>query len=443
MTEKSVRSGKQARKAAAAGPAALEIDACRSLVFPNGIRKFRKQRNIGSLLELAEQLPDITYIRLSKIERGEVFARAAEMRSIAVALHVDPVDLLVDIDDPDFDIEAWAEPILGNDRTDPEADRLAVLIAAALRARRAGDDSLTIATLEEDYGIAPVILSRIENAHKPFERWNEDVRTALRRLFDVPNDAALAELVASAQAHGELDAFLPLVANPELRIAKTRARTAALLEELSEGAAAGAAVPAAASAAKARNAAPRPPRPAMETSVLERPVPVLDEASRKSFAVGTADTVKAQAGKSPAHNQSAGSGTSLPAASRSTGGSASVRLVPVFGSPLPNGLLARTATDAQIEAPRSAGPRAYGLRIGRSTLGAGLPGRAVLVVDPDRFPSAGGLAVIEQDEGLRVIAITFDRQGHTLGFTLNPEFEIAIDDIDPARVATVLSAVFE
>ena len=65
------------------------------------------------------------------------------------------------------------------------------------------------------------------------------------------------------------------------------------------------------------------------------------------------------------------------------------------------------------------------------------------MVDPDRFPSAGGLAVIEQDEGLRVIAITFDRQGQTLGFSLNPDIEVALDAVDPARVASVLSAIFE
>lgn len=430
MTEKPVRSGRRARKATASGSVTLEIDACRNLVFPNGIRKFRKQRNIGSLLELAEQLPDITYIRLSKIERGEVFARATEMRAIAAALHVDPLDLLVDIDDPDFDIEAWADPILGADRTDPEADRLAVMIAAAVRARRAADDTLTIAVLEDEYAIAPVILSRIENAHKPYERWNEEVRASLRRLFGAADDAALAALVMASCTRGELDAFLPMVANPQLRIAKTRARTAALRDEL------GSARPANAPAAKRAAARGDAAGPSLETSVLERPVPVLDAAAR---------TFPAQDGPGASQSvpQAAAQAHNPAAPDFSPTGSATVRLVPVFGSPLPGGLLARTPTDAHVEAPRSAGPRAYGLRIGRSTLGAGLPGRAVLVVDPDRYPSAGGLAVVEQDEGLRVIAITFDRQGHTLGFSLNPDFEVAIDTIDPARIATVLSAVFE
>ncbi|XJJ66202.1 XRE family transcriptional regulator [Novosphingobium sp. BL-8A] len=338
------------------------------------------------------------------------------MRAIAAALHVDPLDLLVDIDDPAFDIEAWAEPILGNDRTDPEADRLAVLIAAALRARRAADDTLTIARLEDEFGIAPVILSRIENAHKPYERWNDEVRAALRRLFAAADDAALAAIAAAAHARGELAPFLSLVANPQLRIAKTRARTASLRSELTAPI-----QPAAPSRVVAARARGTSARPSLETSVLERPVPVLDAAAPRAFQA-EAEAI---------------------AASACATDSAVVRLVPVFGSPLPDGLLAQTPTDAFVEAPRGAGPRTYGLRIGRSTLGAGLPGRAVLVVDPDRFPSAGGLAVIEQDQGLRVIAITFDRQGHTLGFSLNPDYEVALDAIDPACIATVLSAIFE
>ncbi|WP_243652611.1 XRE family transcriptional regulator [Novosphingobium sp. PhB165] len=345
------------------------------------------------------------------------------MRAIAAALQVDPLDLLVDIDDPVFDIEDWAEPIMGNDRTDPEADRLAVLVAAAVRARRVADDTLTIAVLEEQYGIAPVILSRIENAHKPYDRWNDEVRGSLRRLFGVADDAALAAAVVAACARGELDAFLSLVANPQIRITKTRTRTAALRAELGGSPAVSAEAPAmrqaGASGARVLNASIGS---SLETSVLERPVPVLDAATPPAFAPKAPES---------------------PAPAQPLGEDASVRLVPVFGSPLPDGLLARTPTGTFVEVPRSAGPNAYGLRIGRSTLGAGLPGRAVLVVDPDRFPSAGGLAVIEQDTGLRVIAITFDRQGHTLGFSLNPDFEVALDAFDPARIATVLSAMFE
>lgn len=424
MTEKSVRSGRRSRKPVAAAPRKIEIDAWRNLVFPNEIRKFRKQRNIGSLLELAEQIPDLTYIRLSKIERGEVFARTAELRAIAAALHVAPADLLIDIDKPAFDIGNWAEPIVGSDHVDPESDRIAVLIAAAVRARRAADDALTISVLEEEYGIAPVILSRIENAHKPFDRWNDDVRKALRRLLGAKDDSALIAEVAALHADGKLDDMLPLVANPRSRIAKTRARIAALRKELA--ATEDSATDTGADTASPRPAAPPAPRTVsagsrepLETAVLEGPVPVLDAA--------TPAVLPAAEAPAPA----------------SKGHSTTVRLVPVYGSALPDGLLARTPTDALVEAPRGAGPRTYGLRIGRSTLGPGLPGRAILVVDPDRFPSAGGLAVIEQDEGLRVIAITFDRQGQTLGFSLNPDIEVALDAVDPGRVASVLSAIFE
>ncbi|MGF7155029.1 helix-turn-helix domain-containing protein [Novosphingobium gossypii] len=360
------------------------IDFHRALVFPNRIRKFRKQLNIGSLLELSERVPGITYIRLSKIERGEIFARADELRDLGRALGVAPQDLLVDVDDAGFDIAAWAEPLHGPMPTDPEGERGAVMLAAALRARRGGDPALTIAVLESEYGIAPVILSRIENALKPLDRWNDEVRAALHRLFGVKDDAALMAHVEALQARGDLDPVLPLVANPELRLAKSRTRIAALRDEL------------------AAEAAPGTARAAFST-------PAAAPAARPAPVEGTA----------------------------------TVRLLPVFGTPLPDGRIARTATDATIEAPRGAGSRAYGLRLGRPTLGAGLPGRATLVVDPDRYPATGGLAVIRDDQGLRVLSVTADRHGRMLGYSESPDLEIALDTLDPADVAAVLSAVFE
>lgn len=366
------------------------IDFHRALVFPNRIRKFRKQLNIGSLLELSEKLPGITYIRLSKIERGEIFARADELRDLGRALGVEAQELLIDVDDPAFDIAAWAEPLHGQLPTDPEGERGAVLLAAALRARRGGDPVLTIAVLEQEYGIAPVVLSRIENALKPLDRWNEDVRAALRRLFDAADDAALVARVEALNASGALDAVLPLVANPEARLAKSRARIAALREELA-GPAVAAAEPA---------AAPKQRSKAADAPTTDTPIEI------------------------PAD-------------------SAVVRLLPVFGTPLPDGLIAQTPTGSVVEAPRSAGPRAYGLRLGRPTLGAGLPGRATLVVDPDRYPATGGLAVIVAEGGLRVLSITADRHGRMLGYSENPDLEVAIDTLDPAAVAAVLSAVFE
>lgn len=403
MTQKPLGSHKRTGKALATAPTAIEIDAYRTLVFPNRIRKFRKQLNIGSLLELSDKLPTITYIRLSKIERGEIFSRAAELRDIATALGIDPEELLIDIDDPEFDIAAWADPLHGNDRTDPEAERFAVLLAAALRNRRGSDDALTIAALEQEYGIAPVILSRIENALKPYDRWNDDVRGSLRRLFAASSDADLIAIVQDAHQRGDLDAALPLVANPELRIAKSRARIGALRDELRQGQDA-----VAPSAGKGM------------------PHPLFDRGP------GRPKTAAPEAKPAP---ESASLEAAPPEAAQ--------RLLPVYGSPLPEGLIARTPAGDQVEAPRNAGPRAYGLRLGRPTLGAGLPGRSILIVDPDRFPSAGGLAVVNEGQGLRVLSVTLDRHGRMLGYSENPDLEVAIDERDPADLATVLAAVFE
>ncbi|WP_375195286.1 XRE family transcriptional regulator [Sphingobium sp.] len=375
------------------------IDMFRTFLFPNNIRKYRKKRNIGSLLQLAQLIPSITYIRLSKIERGEVFARAEEIRAIAAALDVDAARLLVDIGDPAFDMADWAADFQAAGSPDPLADSLAALVAAAVRARRAADAKLTIAALEMDYGIAPVILSRIENAYKPIDRWSPEIREALFRLLGVSDADAMERQLVDAYSRGELDATLPLVANPETRIAKTRAKVQALREEL------------------ANIASPTQPRarrkaaqPALSKVMLsdEAPVPALDVLD----AIYASET-------------------------------ATIRLVPVFGAPLPDGLIARTPTGEQVEAPRNAGPRSYGLRIGRPTLGSGLPGRSILVVDPDRFPSAGGLAVIREEEGLRLLSVTFDRQGRMLGYSEHPDREIAIDDLAPENLATVLSAQFE
>jgi hypothetical protein len=65
------------------------------------------------------------------------------------------------------------------------------------------------------------------------------------------------------------------------------------------------------------------------------------------------------------------------------------------------------------------------------------------VVDPDRYPATGGLAVVREEGGLRVLSVTADRHGRMLGYSENPDLEVAIDTLAPADVAAVLSAVFE
>lgn len=374
----------------------LAIDRYRGTVFPNNVREWRKRRGHGKLLALSQQIPEIPYIRLSKIERGEVFAKPQELRIIADRLKVKPEQLLIDIDDPSFDIAEWADHFHDPAAFDPAADELAVLLAAAIRARRDGDDALSIAAIEAQYAIPPVILSRLENAAKTIDRWNDATMTALCRLFDVPDADALCAHVRMLRDEGALESHLQLVAKPELRTAKTRARVAALRDALVQGDEA---------AAPARAPVAPPVRAATTTDAEVQLSPVIAAIEESERAI--------------------------------------VRLVPVFGTPLNDGLIARTATGESIEAPRNAGPHAYGLRVCRPSLGPGLPGRATVIVDPGRFPSAGGLAVVREQGGLRLVSITFSREGRMIGYSAHPDREIAIDEHDPADIATVIAAIYE
>ncbi|MEA1013953.1 helix-turn-helix transcriptional regulator [Sphingosinicella sp. LY1275] len=368
------------RRPPPAGGRDVRIDRYKTIVFPNNLRALRKRAGYPKLLALAEALPDIPYIRLSKIERGEVFAKAEELVRIAAALRVAPSDLLVDIGDPAFDLPAWAAEIHDDRSFDRDAETFAALLGAALRHRRTSDAALTIAALDKDYGIPPVILSRIENAHKTLDRWNDATVAALCRIFDVANVAGLRERVRALHAAGALNALLDGISNPQLRIAKTRARVAELRAQLAGAAPAEA--------------------PAAPAAIAEPAVPAVDVA-------GTA------------------------------------RLLPVFGAPLADGLIAKAATGASVEAPRTAGPRAYGLRVCRPSLGGGLPGSATIVVDPERFPSSGGLAVVREVDGLRLLSVTFDRNGAMKGYSQVPDREVALDALDPADVAAVIAAYFE
>jgi transcriptional regulator with XRE-family HTH domain/transposase-like protein len=344
-----------AQGVSAGGP---DIDRYRSIVFPNAVRELRKQHGFARLLGLSAVLPDIPYVRLSKIERGEVVAKASELRSIAMAMRVAPEDLLLDIDDPSFDIAAWATEL--QDLTDEEIaeDRFAVLLAAAIRARRDADRSLSIVNVERRFGIAPVILSRLENGYKPLGRWNAQTVRAVCQLLGVADAEALRAFVTQADADGALRAHLPAAASSAARIEKTRARVALLREELHD--------PDQPATIRVKGA--QPPRIASgATSPNEVDAAVLAAIERSE--------------------------------------TATVRLVPVFGAPLADGLIDRVPIGRTVEAPRHAQPNSYGLRVCRATLGPALPAHAIVVVDPDRFPSSGGLAVVREAGGLRLLEL--------------------------------------
>lgn len=356
------------------------IDLHRAIVFPNRMREQRRRRGYAKLLRLASHIPEIPYIRLSKIERGEVVARADELRRIAALLDIDPAELLLDIDAPDFNIARWAEPFDDGAEIDLGEERFAVLLGAALRARRTRDPALTIAAIERDYGLPPVNLSRVENAQKPFARWNPATQKALFALFAVTGEAALRSEVERQHRAGALKDFLGAIANPQVRHERSRQRIAELRAALA-----------------ASDKAPLPSGAAPEPPALFIP-------------------------------------RGAPAAA--------VRLVPVFGAPLPHGLIAHQETGETLEAPHVAGPRAFALKVCRATLGGGLPSQATVVADPDRFPVPGGLAALREEQGWRLLSVASDREGRMIGYSVNPDVEVALDGCDPADLAAIVSAVF-
>jgi len=364
--------GNGKRQGGARAPAGdVPVDLYRCFVFPNRMREQRRAAGHAKLLRLATAIPEIPYIRLSKIERGEVVPRAEEIRRIATALRIAPAELLLDVDAPGFDIATWALPFVEG-TPDLAEERFAVLLAAALRARRAGDPALTIAAIERDYGLAPVNLSRIENAAKTFDRWNAATHHALYQLLRVTDDVELRTQIAALHAGGALDGFLAGIAGPADRHARTRARIAELSAALQDG------------------------EPVQAPVVAPLPM----------------------------------------------AGAVSIRLVPVLGTPLANGLIADTPTPEKAEAPHAAGPRAFGLKVCRATLGGGLPGQTVVIVDPDRFPAPGGLAALREEAGWRLLSVGSDREGRMIGYSSNPELEIALDDCDPAHLAALVGAIF-
>jgi len=347
------------------------VDPHRNIVFPNRVREQRTAHGHPKLLGFAARVPEIAYIRLSKIERGEVFARADELARIADAIGIPADALLIDVDSPDFDMAAWALRFAEGGISDDEGEaRFAVLLAAALRRRRELVPDLTASTVDAQFGLAPVILSRVENAQKGLGRWSAEIVAALCRLFDVPDEAALRRRVEAMHAEGALDAHLSEIADPERRRRRTSQRIAALAAELRR--------------------APVTPRPAAAPGAPLRP-----------------------------------------------------RLVPVHGAPAaaPGGVLL-VPTGAAVEAPTLAGPRSFGVRIGRAVLGPGLPGGATVIVDPDRYPQAGGLALVRDGEAHRVVAVLLDRNGALIGHASQPEYEIVIDALPPGDVAAVVAAHF-
>lgn len=356
---------------AATSPGEIPVDPYRAFIFPNHIRELRRQAGHQKLIGLSHRLPGLTYIRLSKIERGEVVARAHELIEIAGVLGVSPERLLLDVDADGFTIEDWATPFVDAPMLDLERERFAVLLAAAVRHIRSTDRALTIQAISERHGIAPVNLSRIENAQRSFEEWNAPSRQAIAALLGASSETALRARVDQLHRAGELDPWLPSVSDPGERLRRTRERIAALQAEL-----------------RGEWAAPQ-----------------------------AAATVMAVVGDPSA-------------------------TIPVRGIAGPDGLVLDQETGERIPPPPGCGPHVIALRLCRATLGAGLPGQAVLFIDPDRYPVAGGLAAVREPGGFRILAVAAGMDGMLVGHSQFPQRSLQLNELTQDQVHGVVAARF-
>lgn len=349
----------------------VPIDPYRAFIFPNAIRELRRRAGYQKLIGLAHRLPGLTYIRLSKIERGEVTARAHELTEVAAVLGVAPEGLLVDVEAPGFSIEQWATPFVSASLLDLEREQFAVLLAAAVRHLRSTDRALTIQAIGDRHGIAPVNLSRIENAQRSFEEWNAPTRLAIAALFGATTEAGLRARIDQLHRAGDLGPWMASVSDPEARMRRTRERIAALRAELRG-----------------------------EATILP-----------------AAPVAMAMVGD--------------PAAT-----------IPVRGIAGPDGLVIDQETGERIPPPPGCGAQVIALRLCRATLGAGLPGQAILFIDPDRYPVAGGLAAVREPGGFRILAVAAGMDGTLVGHSQSPQRSVPLNDMTQDEVHAVVAARF-
>jgi transcriptional regulator with XRE-family HTH domain len=206
----------------------------RSTVFPNAVRDVRVRRGFDTLRAFAsDEHVDVTYTRLAKIERGEIFPTADEMKSIARAMGVPVASLLIDPNDPSFDREAWAREHIEAKLAHRGGGIEAMKLGAAMRVRRLAMKRST--TDMKDHGLPAATVSRIENADRPIERWDASTQKGIAKVLGVRGNAGVNRKVAEMFASGELDGMLRTLFSPEAIHERNSKRYKALLAELPTG----------------------------------------------------------------------------------------------------------------------------------------------------------------------------------------------------------------
>lgn len=208
----------------------LEVNGIvRSTVFPNAVRDVRERRGFDTLRAFEDKV-DVTYTRLAKIERGEIFPTSGEMKSIARAMGVPVASLLIDPTDPSFDREAWARDHIEAKLANRGGGIDAMKLGAAMRVTRLAMGRST--TDMKQFGLPAATVSRIENADRPIERWDAPTQRGIGQVLGVRGKGAIMSKVESMFDGGSLDDMLRTLFSPEAIQERSMKRLRTLLAEL-------------------------------------------------------------------------------------------------------------------------------------------------------------------------------------------------------------------
>ena len=153
----------------------------RDIVFPNHMRALRKRKRFATLGNLHELLPQITYTRLAKIERGQIIPTLDEIDQISKALGVYPMDLFMDPDLSPEQRETWAQKNIDCSLKAHDAGLPEMILGAALRICRLDMNRST--TAMKEFGLPAATVSRIENGERPLERFTDAEREYAIKLL--------------------------------------------------------------------------------------------------------------------------------------------------------------------------------------------------------------------------------------------------------------------